>query len=49
MSTSTSEPKNDHAPRHVSVKVSGPTPREFSWDVAALHKTWDGSFDSYLS
>jgi len=35
--------------KDLTVKVSGPTPREFSWDVAALHKTWDGSFDSYLS
>jgi len=36
MSTSTSEPKNDHAPRHVSVKAAGPTtPSQHRVQVAA--------------
>jgi len=33
----------------LTVKITGSTPREFSWDVASLHKTWDGALDSYLS
>jgi phosphoribosylformylglycinamidine synthase len=35
--------------RDLTVKTTGLTPHEFSWDVATLHKTWDGALDSYLS
>jgi phosphoribosylformylglycinamidine synthase II len=31
------------------VKIGGTTPREFSWDVAALHAVWDSILDSYLA
>jgi len=33
----------------LKVKVSGQNPREFSWDVSALHKAWDGALDLYLA
>jgi phosphoribosylformylglycinamidine synthase len=35
--------------RELAVSVTGSTPREFKWDVAALHRAWDHALDSYLS
>jgi phosphoribosylformylglycinamidine synthase len=31
------------------VKIAGSAPREFKWDVSALHKTWDTALDSCLA
>jgi phosphoribosylformylglycinamidine synthase len=31
------------------VKVGAPTPREFTWEVSALHRAWDVALDSYLA
>jgi phosphoribosylformylglycinamidine synthase len=33
----------------LTVQISGPTPREFKWDVAELYQAWDGSLDLYLT
>jgi phosphoribosylformylglycinamidine synthase len=30
------------------VKVAGPTPHEFVWSIAELHRSWDSSLGSYL-
>jgi len=35
--------------RNLAVQVGGPAPREFTWDVSALHQTWDVALDSYLA
>ena len=32
----------------LAVRLSGETPRDFRWDVAALFKTWDEALGSYL-
>lgn len=34
--------------KELVVQVGGSTPREFKWDVAALHKAWDKALDEYL-
>jgi phosphoribosylformylglycinamidine synthase len=31
------------------VQIGGTTPREFTWDVSALHYAWDAALDSYLA
>jgi len=31
------------------VHIGGATPRELTWEVAALHQAWDGALDSYLA
>jgi hypothetical protein len=35
--------------RDLVVKIGGPAPREFTWDVSALHHTWNVALDSYLA
>jgi len=35
--------------RNLTVKLAGAAPREFTWDVSALHAAWDGALDSYLA
>ncbi|MCE0484312.1 MAG: phosphoribosylformylglycinamidine synthase subunit PurL [Methylacidiphilales bacterium] len=35
--------------RDLTLKISGSTPLEFTWDVTALHRLWDGALDSYLA
>jgi len=35
--------------RDLVVQVGGAAPREFKWDVAALHNAWDTALDSYLA
>jgi phosphoribosylformylglycinamidine synthase len=35
--------------KNLVVKVGGPTPHEFTWDVSALHDAWDVALDSYLA
>ena len=35
--------------KEFKVQVGGSTPREFTWDVAALHQAWDGALDAYLA
>ena len=35
--------------RNLAVQVGGPAPREFTWDVSALHQTWDVALDAYLA
>ena len=32
----------------LTVHVSGESPKDFSWQVADLHKAWDGALDEYL-
>jgi phosphoribosylformylglycinamidine synthase len=34
--------------RNLVVQVGGPTPREFTWEVSALHDAWNVALDSYL-
>ena len=31
------------------VKLTGPNPHEFTWEIAALHRAWDAALDSYLA
>ncbi len=33
----------------LAVQVGGSAPREWTWEVAALHRAWDGALESYLS
>ncbi|MCE0523399.1 MAG: phosphoribosylformylglycinamidine synthase subunit PurL [Methylacidiphilales bacterium] len=35
--------------RDLVVQMGGPAPREWKWDVSALHEAWDGALDSYLA
>ena len=35
--------------RELAVKVLGPVPREFTWEVSALHAIWNGALESYLA
>jgi len=35
--------------RDLVVKIGGPAPREYSWEVAALHEAWNGALDSWLA
>jgi len=35
--------------RDLVVKIAGPAPREFTWEVSALHDAWDIALDSYLA
>ena len=32
----------------LSVEIGGPSPRQFAWEVAALHAAWDGALEKYL-
>ncbi len=32
----------------LTVHIAGETPKDFSWKVADLHKSWDGALDEYL-
>jgi phosphoribosylformylglycinamidine synthase subunit PurL len=35
--------------QELKVKIGGPAPRDFKWDVSELYTTWNGSLDSYLA